>query len=390
MKKIALILILLFLTLSLSCFAQGAQDSGKQGNDALAEVSAINGKLEVQRENVKEWTPASIKMFGYIYDQFKTDSSSVADLEFFIGGHVGINKNTVIEIVGTREVKDVAKKSALQKIVIKTGAIWAKFKGQNQDLKFQTKGGVLAIKGTEFIIEEKQDSKETEISVLEGEVAYTAPSGQISAKAGDKITIAWEKVPVVHHYNPEELRKECENKYAELYNAIKDILRFVSIAQAVTGHSVAGSESLGYAYMAAEVINDPNEAVKKYAVQEVSKHVPGPFGSVIGSIASQPKEKKKPDFPSNLSPNQSVVTGLNPSFSWEAFEGADSYWIFVSPDEQMKELYWAQQIYGTGAEYPAWASKLQNGVKYYWRLIASKGDKPLGKASQTYFTVETE
>lgn len=384
MKKYFLFVSMFILILFCACLAQSTAPH------KVAEVAEIKGTLEVKREK-DSWLTASIKMPAYINDQLRTNSSSVADVEFLIGGHVGIDKNTTIEITGERDIKDITKRTFAQKIVLKAGALWAKFKGQEKDLQFQTQGGVLAIKGTEFVLEEKPDSKQTQVYVLEGEVSYTTPKEQIIAKAGDKITIPWQDVPVVRHYKPEELKKECENNFADLYNAIKDIIGFVQMAQSFSGQTIVDSSSLGYACLAAEVINNPGEAVKNYAVSTASSYVPGPFGSLISSAASSGGgEQKKPDFPTNLTPDQTEVESLNPSFSWSAFEGAgaDSYLVLLSPQEDMKDLYWSQQVPGATAEYPGWAKTLQKGVKYYWRVIAVNGGKAVSKASQTYFTVK--
>ncbi|MFH1454610.1 MAG: FecR family protein [Armatimonadota bacterium] len=381
MRKYLLLIMICIFVLSLVSYADITEK--------VAEVAAVEGVLEVKRIDKDAWNSAPVKSPGYIEDEFKTGENSVADIEFLAGGHVGLNTNTAIKITGIRQAEDVTERSLLQKIILNTGAIWTKFTDQDKKIEFQTKSGVLAIKGTEFVMEENTESKKTEVYVLEGEVAYNTAGSVISAKAGDKITIPWEDVPVVHHYKPEELRKECENKYSELYGALKNILNFISMAQSLSGGSFIDSGSMYYGYMAAEVINDPNEAVKNYAVSEASKHVPGPFGSILGSaVRSESKKKKEPDFPVDLNPNQNTISSENLNFTWKPYKGADSYWIFVSPREDMKELYWAQQVLESKAGYPSWAKNLEEGQKYYWRVIASKGDKPLGKASQTFFCVK--
>jgi quercetin dioxygenase-like cupin family protein len=359
------------------------------GKDKIAEIVAIKGNLDVSRDDQKTWSEAQLRSAGYIYDFFKTNSTSVADLEFTIGGHVGINKNTVIEIVGIRDVKDVSKRTFLDKVKINTGAIWAKFQGQDKSVKFETKSGVLAIKGTEFVIDEDPDKKETTVSVLEGNVTYTTAQKEIEAKAGDKITIAWEQVPVVHQYKPEELRQECENNYKELYQNIKNILNFVSMAQSFSGTSFVGSDTLYYASLAAEVINNPAEAAKNYAISQASNYIPGAsiLGDLINTSPSN-EEKKKPDFPINLNPNQTDIDNKSPVITWDKYEGAQSYLILVSPQEDMKDLYYAEEVNENMVQYPAWAKPLQNGIKYYWRVIAVSDNKPISKASQTFFTVK--
>lgn len=344
----------------------------------VADVAAVKGRLTVKHANIPNWLDGYEKMPNYLQDTLKTDPDSVADIEFTIGGHLGINKNTTIEITGPRDVKDVTQRSFMKKIIIKSGEVWAKITKQEEKLEFQTEGGVIAIKGTEFVVEEHPDTKETVVSVLDGKIGIQRTEGETVYSAGDKVTISWAAVPVVKHYKPEELRKENENKYRDL----QTLSTFASYL------SYGGVYVPSEAYWAVSFMADPNQAAISYAESTVNSYVPGPFGISIGGGGNK---KKEPDFPYELNPNQTPVDSFTPAFSWKKMEKAVNYWFFISEKEDMKgnnDLLWNKKVSTTTVSYPADARPLKPGQTYYWRLIAlDNKDKAIGKASQTSFTV---
>lgn len=81
-------------------------------------------------------------------DRITTDRNTVLMIEFSIGGQVGVNANTTIEIVGERSVKDASPFSA-SRLVKKTASLWVKAdaKRLSQPLEVQTSGGVTGIRG---------------------------------------------------------------------------------------------------------------------------------------------------------------------------------------------------------------------------------------------------
>lgn len=81
-------------------------------------------------------------------DIVTTGPDTVASMEFLIGGRVGINKGTSVEVVSARGVADYG--LSLKRTILKNAALW--FEGRDaQDLKrniyIQTNGGVMGIRG---------------------------------------------------------------------------------------------------------------------------------------------------------------------------------------------------------------------------------------------------
>lgn len=156
-----------------------AKDPSK--DDAVVRVYYVEGpKLEYQKGGGGKWTGGKKDMAGFVKDHFRTDKSTAAGLELLLGGRIGIKKGSEIVLVSDGEA-GVVENGKVNKIVLNSGGAWAKFQKQdpNQKLTIQTRGGVMGIKGTEFVVE-TADSGETEITLLEGSVDYTDNNGNQS------------------------------------------------------------------------------------------------------------------------------------------------------------------------------------------------------------------
>jgi hypothetical protein len=79
-------------------------------------------------------------------DFVTTDDHTLAAAEFLIGGRVGINKSTDIEMVNERSVADG--RISLKRAILKNGSLWLKAdaKALKQPIEIQTNGGILGIK----------------------------------------------------------------------------------------------------------------------------------------------------------------------------------------------------------------------------------------------------
>lgn len=84
------------------------------------------------------------------------------------------------------------------------------------------------------------------------------------------------------------------------------------------------------------------------------------------------------------SPSRTTTATLRPRFRWEAVDRAVSYELKVLDREE--RILWRTQVSGTEAEYPAEATTLAWGQKYWWRLTARDERDPLDEAG-TYFQV---
>ena len=107
-------------------------------------------------------------------------------------------------------------------------------------------------------------------------------------------------------------------------------------------------------------------------------------------------EPKKPDFPSELSPDSSPQSKTDkggaaaPTFRWKGLEGADGYVVLVSQNENFENIEWSARTRETAVVYPSNAKPLDKG-KHFWRVLAvNEEDKPMEdkKGAQTFFEVK--
>ena len=91
----------------LSTLSLGLLLAGLSGADEpVARVQSINpahktgpSKLTRRRPHESVGFPVSVNTTGYIKDHYTTDRNTVAALELIIGGRVGINTDTDIQII---------------------------------------------------------------------------------------------------------------------------------------------------------------------------------------------------------------------------------------------------------------------------------------------------
>ncbi len=81
----------------------------------------------------------------HVGDVISTDSNTVLFLEFGIGGKVGVNKDSKIEITAERNVAGVD--TPIANVILRKGGLWAKAVKLKEPLEIQSNGGVMGIKG---------------------------------------------------------------------------------------------------------------------------------------------------------------------------------------------------------------------------------------------------
>ena len=93
------------LTLGLLLLGPSFADEPVVRVQSIAKATDSGSTLLVQkRPGDPKGYPVTMNCTGYVKDHYITDANTVAALEFLIGGRVGINKNTDIEIVNERSV----------------------------------------------------------------------------------------------------------------------------------------------------------------------------------------------------------------------------------------------------------------------------------------------
>ncbi|MEW6282665.1 MAG: FecR family protein, partial [Candidatus Eremiobacterota bacterium] len=365
-----------------------------RGETPVAQVIEIKGpKLEYQRSG-NSWYRAFLKMDSLIKDQFRTDKDTIAALDFYAGGRVGINKGTEIVVISESDVKQDGK-PIVKRIKLTSGRIYAKMGKRTDTLEIETNGGVMGIKGTEFSIESEQTGG-TRLAVYEGEVEYRPTGGPpVSAKAGTVITIPWGAVEIVRPYelktyeDPDELRRTILNsqEWQDFQTALNIASLFTSyIPSGVLGEGIGGAyEGLYYASMAADFVNNPEQAAVDYATSVANSYIPGPFGIPRVDTGGG---NKVPPFPTEPNPPDNAMVTGPPTFSWKGTEDARRYLVVVSRDENFRVVDWSGIAEGTSITYPGDAAPLPAGL-YYWRVLGvDEENKPIEgqKATQTRFT----
>lgn len=348
--------------------------SGTASDGRVASVTAIEGSLSVQRQGQPRWYGGYVKMPDFVRDRLKTDTQSMAALDFVTGGRVGLGKGSEIEIQGDGQIQHAT--GAAQVVVLNGGTMWAKFSPQEKPFQVRTKTAVMAVKGTEFTVECGADETTT-LSVLEGKVAYSSPDDPAQAAAmateGMQITLALKKVPVVKTYPVGTLRQRLQERFPGLDHWL--VRQYV-------GNVWKGIENNP---QAVQVITDPNKAVADIR-RRVSASL-DPLRRLGIQVPGVDPGGEKPDFPSGLSPDQAEADGSGLVFRWDPLEGCEEYAVLVSRDEGMGSLDWSARTRGTSVAYPTNGFPLKGGTRYFWRVIGLDGKgNPVGKAGQTFFT----
>lgn len=90
---------------------------------SIRPVAPETAVLQHRRAGEVRAYPVSENSTGYLKDHYLTDPNTVAALEFLIGGRVGINSNTEIEVIDERSVADG---SPVKRVVLSNGSLWVK------------------------------------------------------------------------------------------------------------------------------------------------------------------------------------------------------------------------------------------------------------------------
>lgn len=153
--------------------------AGLSWADPVARVQAIEGpgKLEIKTAKAN-WHRAHVEMDATIGDHLRTSPDTLAALRFLLGGKANLDKASEIKITSERNIKVVK---------IESGTFWAKFDKQKEEaIEIRTAGGVMGIRGTEFVVQ--VDGDETTLSLLEGEVVVEPVQGDAYvARPGSKV-----------------------------------------------------------------------------------------------------------------------------------------------------------------------------------------------------------
>ena len=193
-------------------------------SEGVATLVSSTGEVTYRRTTDPEgrWSAAFPELRNKLLDHVRTGRESVATLEFDIGGRVGVNSNSEIEIVSQRKVEAVDA-GMVDTLIVTGGGIWARInKGQRTQLQVQTSGGVMGIKGTEFTVETDAEGN-SRLTVLEGSVELTPETGDpVMVEPGDVVSFLRTGIRDRVRRPLEELRNQLRGRFAAIPTRLLD------------------------------------------------------------------------------------------------------------------------------------------------------------------------
>jgi hypothetical protein len=167
-------------------------NNAAHGNNAMTVLTAVNGKVQVQKYGSPNWNDAAIGMTLLKGDKIKTDNVSTASITFFDGSIIELNGGTEISL------DELISKSASSSNIIKIGQTIGETSSKIVKLidsaaqyDVDTPSGVAAVRGSQMVVIVEADGT-TSVYNVEGSISFTAqgqevmiPVGQVSsAKPG--------------------------------------------------------------------------------------------------------------------------------------------------------------------------------------------------------------
>jgi Tfp pilus assembly protein PilF len=146
-----------------------------------AEVSSIEGRVEIRRSGGSDWVPLAAGEHACTGDSLQADGSSRATLVLPDGGVVRLDERSVLNLPEPP--------SGLGSLLELLRGIIHVISRDPRALTFQTPYANAGLEGTEFDIRVDERERLTEIVVLEGEVVVTTASGEINV-ASDHVAVA--------------------------------------------------------------------------------------------------------------------------------------------------------------------------------------------------------
>ncbi|MBT9585470.1 FecR domain-containing protein [bacterium] len=367
----------LYLTM-LCCFSGQAEEPVVRVQSIKPADGSGKSTLLQKRPGDTASYPVSVNTTGYIKDHFMTDQNTLAALEFLIGGRVGINKDTDIEIVSERSVADG--KTEVKRIILKNGSLWVKAdaKQLKQPLEIQTNGGAMGIKGTEFTVDQEEDGT-VQVCCFEsnselGGVEIRDAAGQVVgvARPGDEYRIHRQRKAQIQRFkNVQEFRQKILSgrRFSQMHKDEYFAKRFMGDVGKYP--SVDKARAYHYAQNHPRLVKNSSARLRK--------------------MRNNQRRAQAFSFPSQLNPDASDAAlsqaSQHPRFSWRGV-AADGYVVTVSRDAESNEVLFTDRVKQTSLSYPADMRPLDPG-RYYWRVIpVDAQDQPVLEASQAEFLVE--
>lgn len=354
----------LFLLLLVS-LAAGAEPQGQP----VARVQTIAGAGNLFYSDAGPWFRAYAEMDSYKGQHLKTDKASMATLAFKLGGLVNIDRGTEIEIIADRDVKIVG-----DTLELKSGSLWARVKKQKSTLRIKTAGGVMGIKGTEFVVQ--VDGGQTRLSLLEGSVEVEPDQGEAyMAEPGERVTFGSGRDLEAQLLGTEALLRDLEVELGETFIDLRRNLEQVEQSLRETEPIVRSAMADARAGMeqAEAGLDEARRALIEAGLMG------GDSTSSNGGGASQPS-------PLAQSMEVRIVSG-RPRLLFEKLEAPEYAVMLTRGDSFEQSIDWMTRTTQTSVDYPADARPLAAG-RYRWRvLLLDDQGRSSGTAYESFFTL---
>jgi len=141
--------------------------------DFSGELGEIKGTVEILKDGETEWISTVSGMPVQLKDRLKSAENSSCNLELDDGSVIFIGENTEASV----EMLDLTAESHNSKISLWFGKIIANIsKSKNTKMEVHSPTAIVAVRGTEFAVESKDE--ETDVGVFDGAVAVANTEGE--------------------------------------------------------------------------------------------------------------------------------------------------------------------------------------------------------------------
>jgi len=366
-------------------------------SEPVVRVDKIYGEenLYIQRSGAGEFFRAFLEQNGEIGDHFRTDTDSMASLRFFLGGLANLGKGCELAVISEKQGEVVS-----EGVEVTKGAIWAKFgKHEDKPVKIKTAGGVMGIRGTEFVVQVDNEGN-TKFTLLEGNVSITPVQGdpievEASEERGPEITFGPNTPLLTKLYGLAELRERLREDlgpaFEELQVSLENLRRELREADlqvrlAETRELTGNIDDrlylgLGKARRGAQTAEDALNADSTREGLEKARDITSRIDEILAGAGQSTETESAPPSP------KPMVNTPHPEISWESL-GADRYAVLILHPSNDDLVYWLDETEDTSYRHPEDAKPLTSGL-YRFRIIPVNSDgRPAGDAYDAPFVVK--
>lgn len=204
MKKIALIILCLILTLLVTVMPSLLLSAEEKGN-TVAVITQVIGKLEILNYGAKQWAKGKPGTFLYEGDSVRTGVGSKVVIIFSNGVEIKINENTQFDL----RIAELGK--VAEKIRMKKGQGTCSLRARaDVEFSIKTPVAVAAVRGTKFDIK-VADNGNTTVFVMEGIVGVKNDFGTVQVKENQITNVAGGSAPEPpKEASPEEIKSHTD------------------------------------------------------------------------------------------------------------------------------------------------------------------------------------